>query len=110
MCQQWFGVIGLVLDVIGFFIIAFEWFRSYQHQHDKRIAELEEAHQRFHGKEPDEDANNSHLFQRLFLDDWKRRGRIFATGAALVILGFLGQAIGSLPSSVAASIGITSCQ
>src|SRR5258708_3565121 len=101
MCQQWFGVIGLILDLVGFLIIAFEWYRSYQHQFDKRISELEEASERFHGRDSDEDANNFRIFQRLFVSDSKRRFRIFATGAALVMLGFLGQVVSNLPSSVA---------
>jgi hypothetical protein len=31
MCQQWLSVAGLVLDVIGFLIIAFEWRHPYLH-------------------------------------------------------------------------------
>ena len=31
MCQQWLSVAGLVLDVIGFLIIAFEWRHTYLH-------------------------------------------------------------------------------
>ena len=40
MCQQWLSVAGLVLDVIGFLIIAFEWRHTYLHSVFLREAQV----------------------------------------------------------------------
>ena len=42
MCQQWLSVAGLVLDVIGFLIIAFEWRHTYLHSVFLREAQVQE--------------------------------------------------------------------
>ena len=46
MCQQWLSVAGLVLDVIGFLIIAFEWRHTYLHSVFLRETQVQEDHDR----------------------------------------------------------------
>ena len=46
MCQQWFSVAGLVLDVVGFLIIAFEWRHTYLHSVFLRETQVQEDHDR----------------------------------------------------------------
>jgi hypothetical protein len=100
MCQQWFSVIGLVLDVVGFLTIAWERHHMYTRDYQRRIAELEEAYKRDRAtregtqyEAPDEDAAMWRLFQKR--EEWRWRGRVFSTGVAVVILGFVGQLFGS---------------
>jgi hypothetical protein len=47
-------------------------------------------------------------FQKLFLQEWRWRGRVFYFGVALVVLGFLGQLLGSFPGGVP-FFGFKSC-
>ena len=102
MCQQWFSVAGLVLDVIGFLIIAFEWKRGFDHSVLLRQAMVERDYMRTTepeaARERDEgDASMWRNTQRENLKDNQRRAQLFWSGVVLVILGFIGQAIGSLP-------------
>jgi hypothetical protein len=104
MCQNWYSVIGQLLDVIGFLTIAFEWYHQYQRDHDKRMDELEKAYERataeILGKsapEQDDDRLMWREFQKLFLKEWHWRSRIFFAGAGMVILGFIFQVLGSWP-------------
>jgi hypothetical protein len=46
MCQNWYSVFGLCADVVGFLIIAMEWFHQFEQDHDRRIYELEKASKR----------------------------------------------------------------
>jgi hypothetical protein len=46
MCQQWFSVIGLVLDVVGFLIIAMEWRHTFLHSVFLRQAQVEVDYER----------------------------------------------------------------
>jgi hypothetical protein len=46
MCQQWLSVAGLVLDVVGFLIIAFEWRHTYLHSVFLRETQVQEDHDR----------------------------------------------------------------
>jgi hypothetical protein len=104
MCQNWYSVIGQLLDVIGFLTIAFEWFHQYNRDHERRIGELQKAYERneakiLKGRAPDQDEDRMmwREFQKLFLKEWRWRRKVFLTGAALVILGFLFQVLGSWP-------------
>jgi hypothetical protein len=47
MCQQWFSVFGLVLDVTGFLLIAFEWRHVFWREHERRIYELQHDYERY---------------------------------------------------------------
>jgi hypothetical protein len=40
MCQQWFSIVGLLLDIVGFLLIAFEWRRMYIRERERRMDEL----------------------------------------------------------------------
>ena len=103
MCQQWFSVFGLGLDIIGFLIIAFEWKHGFDHSVRLRQAAVEEDYeQTTRGgtsakKRREADASMWRNTQRENLRENLFRSRVFWTGATLVILGFLGQLIGSLP-------------
>jgi hypothetical protein len=104
MCQNWYAVIGQTLDIIGFLTIAFEWFHQYRRDHDRRINELQRAYERataeMRGEGPpdqDEDRMMWREFQRLFLQEWRWRRKVFFTGAVLVILGFVFQVLGARP-------------
>jgi hypothetical protein len=81
MCQQWLSVAGLVLDVIGFLIIAFEWRHPYLHSVFLREVRVRHT-------------------QRENLKDNRYRARLFFVGVVLVIFGFLGQTLGSLPYGI----------
>ena len=108
MCQQWLSVAGLVLDVIGFLIIAFEWRHTYFAQrapardpgtrdHDRTKADEQ-------GKNYEDstqaDASMWRHTQRENLKDNRYRARLFFVGVVLVIFGFLGQTLGSLPYGI----------
>jgi hypothetical protein len=115
MCQQWLSVVGQILDVIGFLTIAWEWHHMYKRDHDKRISELQTAYERNRAEQEgrryedfDEDASMWREFQKLFLAEWKWRAKVFFTGVTLVVLGFLGQLLGSWPYGVP-FLGFKSC-
>jgi hypothetical protein len=104
MCQNWYSVIGQLLDVIGFLTIAFEWYHQYKRDHEKRIGELHTASEtksaEYRGEkyeDPDNDADNWRIFQKLFLEEWRWRRKVFVTGVGLVILGFVFQVLGNWP-------------
>jgi hypothetical protein len=107
MCQQWFSVVGLCLDVIGFLTIAIEWHHGFVRDHEKRIDQLGRAYERAAAEargeqvgDLDEDKLMWREFQKLFLQEWRWRGRVFYSGAILIVLGFLGQLLGSWPGGV----------
>jgi hypothetical protein len=109
MCQNWFAVIGQTLDVVGFLIIAFEWYHQYKRDHERRIGELQKAYERqaawYKGEPPpeqDEDMLMWREFQKLFLKEWRWRRKVFFTGAGLVIAGFVFQVLGSWPHLIRA--------
>jgi hypothetical protein len=103
MCQQWFSVVGLILDVCGFLLIAREWWHVFQHSillrqsavHEDYVltVEGEEAARRIR----EANASMWRNTQRENRKDNESRQKMFATGMVLVVLGFLGQLIGSLP-------------
>jgi hypothetical protein len=103
MCQQWVSIAGLVFDVVGFLIIAVEWRHVFEHS----VALRQDAVQRDYelmaeGEEAtrarrEADASMWRNTQRENRKDNQLRRRMFYTGAALVVLGFVGQLIGSFP-------------
>jgi hypothetical protein len=113
MCQQWFSIAGLVLELGGFLLIAWEWRHVFKHAVFLRQNAVEEDYELT--VEGDEAARARRLAdasmwrntQRENRKDNKRRAMMFYSGVALVVLGFVGQVIGSLPSSVS---GLVSCQ
>jgi hypothetical protein len=105
MCQQWFSVGGLVLELLGFLLIAFEWRHMLWREHERRLYELQHDYERYgaelQGKEYEDPRRADYTmwreFQKLFLKEWRFRRRIFYCGLVLVLFGFMGQTTGSLP-------------
>jgi hypothetical protein len=105
MCQQWFSVIGLTLDAIGFLIIAFEWRHVFWREHERRIYELQHDYERhsteLRGQTYEDPREADYAmwreFQKLFLKEWRYRRKLFYSGVILVVLGFCGQTLGSWP-------------
>jgi len=113
MCQSWYAVIGQTLDVIGFLIIAVEWYHQYRREHDRRMDLLQKAYERNSAEilgqpipEQDEDKLMWREFQKLFMREWRWRRKVFFTGATLVILGFAFQVLGNWPHAIP-SCGMT---
>lgn len=104
MCQNWYSVIGQVLDVIGFLTIAWEWHYGYEdigaeivEKLNERLQEqdLEEAEQ--YGMEPTANSLQSRYVREEYWKEYYRRGNIFRLGVTLVVLGFIFQVLGSWP-------------
>jgi hypothetical protein len=114
MCQQWFSIAGLSLDIAGFLLIAFEWRHMFIRERRRRLFELEHDQ----GRSRAENAGNVYEdprsaeymmwreFHKLFFEEWTMRGRIFYSGVILVLLGFIFQVLGSWPQGV---FGVRSC-
>ena len=106
LIMHWASVIGLVADVVGFSLIAFEWYRAFGHAVAYRTEELHDAFERkqarIEGREPEyrlqlEEEEMSRLFSKLHVKESAFRGHVFLSGSALVIIGFVFQVIGSWP-------------
>jgi hypothetical protein len=112
MCQQWFSEVGLVLDIIGFLTIAIEWHHEFVRDRERRLGQLQAAYERAAAEAqgvplPDQDRLMWRAFQKLFLSEWRWRGRVFYAGVGLVILGFIGQFLGGWPGGL--SFGAKAC-
>jgi hypothetical protein len=116
MCQQWFTIGGLILELLGFLLIAFEWRHVLWREHERRIYELEHDYERsrseHQGKEYIDPRRADYTmwreFQKLFLKEWRFRRTIFYCGVMLVVVGFLSQTTGSLPYAMSVW-GFKSC-
>jgi hypothetical protein len=103
MCQQWFSVIGLILDVCGFLLIGREWWHVFQHSILLRRNAVEEDYvlttegEEAARRRREADASMWRNTQRENRLDNERRQKLFVSGIVLVVLGFLWQLIGSLP-------------
>jgi hypothetical protein len=104
MCQNWYAIIGQLLDVVGFLIIAIEWHHQFKRDHDRRIGELQKAYDQqaaeLNGEkyeDPNNDVDNWRMYQKLFLEEWNWRRKVFYAGAGMVIVGFLFQVLGNWP-------------
>jgi hypothetical protein len=105
MCQQWFSVAGLLLDIVGFLLIAFEWRHMFIREHERRMEELNHDYERSRAEIFGETYNDprqadytiARLFSKLFTQEWRYRGMLFYSGVVLVILGFVGQTVGTWP-------------
>ena len=116
MCQGWISVIGLTLDIVGFLLIAYEWHHMFLlYNAAQRYAvkkAYDEASARAEGK-PYEDPNELDYsmwrpMQHFGRQQARYRAMFFYTGSVLVILGFVGQTLGSWPSGVA-WLGLRAC-
>lgn len=76
-------------------------------EHQRRMYDLEQDYERTSAERKNEpykdprrlDYTMWRYMQRLFLREWRWRRRIFYAGVGLVVLGFLGQLLGSIPFS-----------
>jgi hypothetical protein len=108
MCQQWFSVAGLFLDVVGFLLIAFEWRHMFFRERERRIEEQEHDYERKRAynkggvyRDPDAmDFTMTWEFSKLAKKEWRYRKVLFYGGVVLVILGFFGQTAGSWPGGL----------
>jgi hypothetical protein len=73
MCQNWYAIIGQLLDVVGFLIIAIEWHHQFKRDHERRIVELQKAYDQQAAElkgekyeDPDNDVDNWRMYQKLF--------------------------------------------
>ena len=116
MCQQWFSVAGLALDIVGFLFIAFEWHHMFMLENLKKQNEVEKGYAKSHAiaagedyTDPDEENYSMwrHM-QNAVRYHARYRAWIFYTGAVLVVLGFVGQLVGSLPYGNSV-LGLASC-
>ena len=88
----------------GFLIIALEWHHQFKRDHHRRIDQLQKAYERNAAElsgepyeDPDDDKYNWRMFQKLFIEEWQWRRKVFFTGAGLVIVGFIFQVLGNWP-------------
>jgi hypothetical protein len=105
MCQNWYSVIGQVLDVVGFLLIASEWHMMFRRDMRERMLRADE----FFEKESAEILGTKFAeptdvlltllkeFRDLTVNEEVVRTRRFYPGVFLVILGFIFQVLGSWP-------------
>jgi hypothetical protein len=103
MCQNWFSVAGLVLDIIGFMVIAREWYWAIHLQGGEKVREIGNLGKSYHNVNEEKD-----LMWKGWLQQFRFRKWLFRAGFIMVLLGFLGQALGSWPYSVP-FLGFKSC-
>jgi uncharacterized membrane protein len=117
MCHQWFSIVGLTLDIIGFLMIAFElhiMFKREMLERENQIAtDFERSAAELDGlRTYDDPSEGDHTmwreFQKLLRADKRFRRRLFFPGVWLVILGFIFQVFGSWPYGLAA-LGFSAC-
>lgn len=112
MCQQTLTVIGLLLDSIGFVLVAVEWRRAFMHQTGLREDELERAYalklrDEYGNKDVEvppslEDLTTTMAgdFSKLHYKEKSFRLRLFYFGVFLVLLGFALQVLGTWAGGV----------
>lgn len=108
MCQQWLSVIGLVFDIIGVSLIAIEWYGTYRRDSRERMDELHRDFERHLADVKSEEFVDPRAgeytmakeFSKLLYREWRYRGWLFGGGLVLVVFGFLGQLLGSLPPGI----------
>jgi hypothetical protein len=92
MCQNWYSVIGLILDVSGFLLIAREWRWAINLQGAEKVRAVGEM-----GERRPWDKNEPKYILQGWFSEFKIRRRLFRLGTVLIVLGFLGQLLGSWP-------------
>jgi hypothetical protein len=101
MCQQWIGSLGLVLDIIGFIVLAREWYWAINLQGAEQV-------ERWAGLDQDTKEEAKYRWQG-WLQQHRLRRNLFRIGLGLIVLGFVGQLVAALPASYVAIIGLKSC-
>jgi hypothetical protein len=108
MCQQWLSIIGYVLDITGFLMVAREWYHVFNLDSLQRRNRIQADYDRTRAEEQGEQWQDpsglEHTmwreFQRLLNREIKFRKKLFFGGAALIVLGFFCQVLGSWPGGV----------
>lgn len=108
MCQQWFSIAGLDFDIVGFLIIAFECRHMFWREYEKRQYELNADYQKYgaelRGEKYQDPRNGDYTmakeFSKLVSKEGLYRRELFYVGVVLVVLGFVGQVLGSWPHGV----------
>lgn len=99
-------VAGLVADLIGFVLIAFEWHRTFKYTEEIRQLQLQDAYERNEAREQGrkpkyrmatEEEMMAKEFSKLRHREAVLRERLFLLGVGLVVLGFILQVVGALP-------------
>jgi hypothetical protein len=99
-------VVGLVLEVVGFLFVAWEWRHVFKHSVLLRQNAVEEDYtltvegEEAAGRRRLADASMWRNTQRENRLDNAHRARLFYSGVVLVVLGFRGQVVGSLPYGI----------
>lgn len=105
MCQSWYSVIGQLLDVMGFLLLAFEWHMMFTREIEERNTRVQAGYDRSAAeakgwKYKDPTAGDYTMwrpFSKFIQEDKKRRQVIFFAGVTLIVLGFLFQVLGNWP-------------
>jgi hypothetical protein len=108
VCQQWFSVLGLALEVAGFLIVLYEWRRISEKEMQARMLRIEEDYKKTKAVEKGEELHDPSALDftmwREFLKLWQKekqfRDNLFYSAGALIILGFILQIFGSWPGGV----------
>ena len=116
MCQGWVSVVGLSLDIVGFLLIAYEWhhmFLLHNAETERVVREAyNEASARAEGRPyeapPTGDYSTWRITQHFGRKQARYRAAFFYTGTVFVVLGFVGQTLGSWPAG-AAWLGLRTC-
>ena len=90
MCQQWFSMTGLVLEVVGFLLVAWEWRHVFESILLRQNAVEEDYTLTVEGEKSARrrglaDASMWRNTRRENLKDNARRARVFYSGVVLVV-------------------------
>jgi hypothetical protein len=117
MCQQWFSVAGLVLDIVGVLLIVAEWRIAFRQHFEAGKAEIDSMMKRWVDRmegrvaEIDIDADSpasGRAAWATLMGATKMRGGLVYVGIAFIVFGFAGQLLGSWPYGVP-YFGFKSC-
>jgi hypothetical protein len=94
MCQNWFSISGLVFDVTGFLLIAFEWHHMFQRDVYLRQKRIERDYRKSvaeaEGRQFDDDEDLEYTmwreFQRLLQKDTLYRKWLFYVLSQMALL------------------------
>ena len=102
MNQEWLSVIGLLLDLIGVLLLAFEWWRAFEGERRGLSARLFQLSLRVVPSDefdPVKEQLRDIRHERLALAP---RRRYVGLGLCLIVVGFLLQLLGAWPGGIPA--------
>ncbi len=103
MQQAWLNVVGVGLDIVGFWILAWEWSRGFMQEWGERHRGDQLLGRSFLGAR--DDGTYAEFRKQATDAQMKVRAWWFFTGVATVLSGFVLQLLGSWPGGIPA-IGI----